>query len=134
MKTKDEGFTLLEVLVALALLGMAVIVMLQLLSANLRAVAASDDYVSGVAKAEAKMMEILEDDKLSAGTLDEDTADGYRIQVSIDEALQEKAESAGVKLLDITLTVRWKKGEKERSLTLRTMKVVNKEIQVTSNK
>ena len=50
-----KGFTLLEVLVATAILGMAIAVILQLFSANLRAIALSRDYVSASIKAEAKM-------------------------------------------------------------------------------
>ncbi len=40
---KTAGFTLLEVLVALALLGVGVVVVLQLFSANLRSISASED-------------------------------------------------------------------------------------------
>ena len=123
-----HGFTLLEVLVAIAILGIAVTVVLQLFSANLRAISVSGDYVSAVTKAEAKMREILSDDKLSDKSLSETTDDGHRIDVSITDALKDRTENLQVRLLEINLTVHWTRGTKERSLTLRTLKVVEKQI------
>jgi general secretion pathway protein I len=123
-----HGFTLLEVLVAIAILGIAVTVVLQLFSANLRAISASGDYVYAVTKAEAKMREILSDDKLSDKSLSETTDDGYRIDVSITDALKDRTENLQVRLLEINLTVHWMRGTKDKSITFRTMKVVEKEI------
>jgi type II secretion system protein I len=124
-----KGFTLLEVLVATAILGIAVAVILQLFSANLRAISLSRDYVSASIKAEAKMKEILNsDEKISEKSFSETTDDGYRIDVSIAEALKERTENLQVKLLEINLTIRWLRGTKERSLTLSTMKVVKREV------
>ncbi len=97
-----KGFTLLEVLVATAILGIAVAVILQLFSANLRAISLSRDYVSASIKAEAKMKEILNsDEKISEKSFSETTDDGYRIDVSIAEALKERTENLQVKLLEI---------------------------------
>lgn len=124
-----KGFTLLEVLVATAILGIAVAVILQLFSADLRAISLSRDYVSASIKAEAKMKEILNsDEKISEKSFSETTDDGYRIDVSIAEALKERTENLQVKLLEINLTIRWLRGTKERSLTLTTMKVVKREV------
>jgi prepilin-type N-terminal cleavage/methylation domain-containing protein len=121
------GFTLLEVLVATSILGIAVAVILQLFSANLRAIAISEDYVSATKRAEAKMLEILDDAALSETSLSETTADGYRIDISVTNVLQERTENIPVKLLEVSLTVHWTKGIKERSLNLKTMKAVKKE-------
>ena len=124
-----KGFTLLEVLVATAILGIAVAVILQLFSADLRAISLSRDYVSASIKAEAKMKEILNsDEKISEKSFSETTDDGYRIDVSIAEALKERTENLQVKLLEINLTIRWLRETKERSLTLNTMKVVKREV------
>lgn len=120
------GFTLLEVLVATSILGIAVAVVLQLFSANLRALSLSGDYVSAAMRAESKMGEILNDDALSEKISTETTDDGYRIEISVTETLKERTENLQVKLLAIDLTIQWMHGAKERSLTLRTVKVVNK--------
>ena len=128
LNSRRGGFTLLEVLVAIAILGIAITVVLQLFSANLRAISVSGDYVSAAIKAEAKMREILSDDKLSEKSSSETTDDGYRIDVSVTDALKERTDNLQVRILEIDLTVHWTRGTKERSLAMKTMKLVNKEI------
>jgi prepilin-type N-terminal cleavage/methylation domain-containing protein len=122
-----KGFTLLEVIVAIAILGIAVSVVLQLFSANLRAISTSGDYVTAATRAEAEMRNILDDKNLQEASFSETTPDGYRIDVSVTETLKERTENLQVKLLQIDLTVHWMKGTKEKSLALSTMKVVNKQ-------
>ena len=124
----DKGFTLIEVLVAVVLLGIAVTIVLQLFSANVRAIATSEDYIYASAKAEAKMREVLDNDEISEISFSEITDDGYRMDVSIAEVLHERTENLQIKLLEVVLTVFWTQGAHERSLTLRTMKVLEKEI------
>jgi prepilin-type N-terminal cleavage/methylation domain-containing protein len=123
-----RGFTLLEVLVAIAILGIAVTVVIELFSANLRAIATSGDYISAATKAEAKMREILDDDELSEKSWSETTDDSYRIDVSVTDALKDRTENLQVRLLEIDLIIHWTKGTKEKSLTLRTLKMVEKEV------
>jgi general secretion pathway protein I len=127
MKRRD-GFTLLEVLVALSILGIALTIILQLFSANLRALSASEDYVSAVTKAEAKMREVLDDKDLSEKSWSEITDDGYRMDVSINETLKNRTDNLQVRVLEVALTVYWTRNTKNKSLTLRTMKVVNKQV------
>jgi len=50
------------------------------------------------------------------------------MDVSIAEVLQERTENLQVRLLEVVLAVYWTKGVHEKSLTLRTMKVLEKEI------
>lgn len=128
VNSSAEGFTLLEVLVAVALLGIAITVVLQLFSADLKAIAASEEYVSAAARAEAKMREVQDNDTLAEGYTTETTNDGYRLDVSIASTLRERTDTLQVTLMDILVTVRWTKGTRERSLSLRTMKLVNKQI------
>jgi type II secretion system protein I len=122
------GFTLLEVLVATALLGIAVAVVLQLFSSNLRALSVSEDFVHASIKAEAKMREILDNDKPSETSFSEITDDGYRVDVWIKDTLKERTENIDIQLFQIEVTVRWTKGTKERSFTLRSLKAVKKQI------
>jgi general secretion pathway protein I len=125
---KISGFTLLEVLVALSILGIAITILLQLFSSNLRALSASEDYISAVTKAEAKMREILDDKDLSEKSWSETTDDGYSMDVSINETLKDRTDNLQVNVLEVDLTVHWTKNTKNKSLILRTMKVVNKKI------
>jgi general secretion pathway protein I len=124
----NQGFTLLEVLVAVALLGIAVTAVMQLFSANIRAISVSEDYLYASAKAEAKMREVLDNDNISEISFSEITDDGYRMDVSIAEVLHERTENLPVRLMEVDLKVSWTKGPHEKSITLKTLKVVEKEI------
>ncbi len=123
-----EGFTLLEVLVALALLSIALVVILQLFSANMRGIGASDSYAKAVMAAESKMREVLDDDSIHEKTWSETTDDGYRIDGSIAGTEEKRTENLPVELLDITLTVHWTDGTKERAISLKTMKLIPKKV------
>jgi hypothetical protein len=121
-----NGFTLLVVIVAIAILGIAIAVVLQLFSANLRAISVSGDYVTAATRAEVKMREILSDDRLSEKSFSEATQEGYRIDVSITDVMKERTENLQVKLLEVDLTIHWIQGTKQKSMSLRTFKVVEK--------
>ena len=122
------GFTLLEVLVALALLSVALVAIIQLFSANLRGIAISEDLAKAVMKANSAMREVLDDEDIAEKSSSETTPDGYRIDVAITNAEEGRTENLSVKLLQISLTVHWKDGIKERALTLKTMKTIPKKI------
>jgi type II secretion system protein I len=122
------GFTLLEVLVATALLGIAVAVILQLFSSNLRALSVSEDVVQASIRAEARMRELLDNDKPAETSFSETTDDGYRMDIGIHDALKERTENIGIQLFQFDVTVRWMKGSKERSFTLHSLKAVRKQI------
>ena len=123
-----RGFTLIEVLVAISIMGIAIAVILQLFSANLRNISDSGDYVAAATRAEVKMMEVLDNNSLLEKSYSEITNDGYRMDIAITETLKERTENLQVRLFEIALTVHWTKGAKEKSMTLRSMKVVRKEI------
>ena len=124
----SKGFTLLEILVALAILATAVTIIFQLFSAGLRNIAVSEDVVSAAVRAEAKMREVLSNEELTENSWTETTTDGYTFAVNITEALQEKTDSLPVQVLQIDLAITWTKNTKERSLRLKTYKTVNKQV------
>ena len=130
MKSSDrrfpDGFTLIEVLVALAIMGIAVTLIIQLFSSNLRALAVSDDTLSAAAKAKARLREILSEPSLQEISWSETKENGFLMDISIAEVLQKRTDRLQVKLMEVALTIRWKEGRKEKKLTLRTMKVADK--------
>ncbi len=129
MKSADnnKGFTLLEILVATALLGIAITVVLQLFSANIKAIGDSSDYVKAATWTEMKMRELLASGNMEEKSYRETTNNGYTIDISITETLKERTENLDVRLFEIVLTTHWLKGIKEKSFTLRTLKTVRKE-------
>ena len=122
------GFTLLEVLVAMALLSISLVAIFELFSADLRGIAKSDDYSHAVIMAESKMREILDQDDLAEKTWTESTEDGYRIDAVVSSTASDRTENLQIKLLEIKLTVSWIKDSKVRTLNLKTLKMVNKQI------
>jgi len=124
----QRGFTLLEVLAAVAILGMALTVIMQLFSANLQGIAASDDYLAASMAAEAKMREVIDKGDFSEQDWSETTNEGYRVDVSIRPALEERTESLPVALHEITLSLRFESGLKERTITLRTLRAAARSI------
>ena len=122
------GFTLLEVLVAMALLSIALVSIIQLFSINLRGIATSEDLAKAVMRAEATMRDVLDDEDIAEKSSSETTPDGYRVDVAITKAEETRTENLPLELLQISLTVHWKDGVKERTLTLKTMKAVTRKI------
>ncbi|MFO0753449.1 MAG: prepilin-type N-terminal cleavage/methylation domain-containing protein [Thermodesulfovibrionales bacterium] len=131
MKTTElhqGGFTLLEVLVALGVLGIALLVVMQLFSANMRSLSASEDYSTAVVRAEGLLREVLDDEELAEKSWSFRTEDGYRVDVVVQKREEDRIASLPVQLLDVSLTLRWKKGTKDRSFVLTTMKTVARKV------
>lgn len=127
-KLKNDGFTLLEILVAVAIIGISLTVIIQLFSSNLRAISISKDYVHAVLKAEERMRELLEEENLSEGHYSEQTEDGYKIDIYISKFSRDKSENLQVDLTQIDLSVSWTAVMKEKRFDLTTYKVMEKTI------
>ncbi len=120
------GFTLLEILVAIALLAIALTLIFQLFSGSLNTIRTSEDYLKAAWEGEVSLRRVLNDDNLQTGTFTEVTANGYRIEATISEALKEKTDSLPCRVMEIDLAVKWSKGTKEKVTHLRTVKLIDK--------
>lgn len=127
-RNRRGGFTLLEVLVAMAVMSIGLVAVFELFSADLRGLAASEDYVSAVIKAEAKMREVLDDGDLSEKELRDSSPEGFELVSSVKKTSPARTEDLPVELFEVDVTVKWTRGSKERSLTLRSMKLLPKKI------
>ena len=123
---RERGFTLIEILASLTLIGLAVVYLVQLFSANLRTIGTSQDYMEALTRAEAVMREITERDKIEEASWQEETDQGYRVAVSVSEAEKERTEDLPVKLLYIEMTFSWETASRKKSLTLKSLKVVER--------
>ena len=126
--SRSEGFTLIEIMVALAIMSIALVVVFQLFSANMNGIVASGDYIRGSMLAEAKMRQVLDDDKLVEKSTSDVTEDGRRINTIVTDADNKRTENLPVKLLKIVVTVQWTNGIRERKITLETFKLVKKQV------
>ena len=125
-RPETKGFTLLEVLVSLAIMAIAVTLLVQLFSANLRAVARSGDMTSAAVRGDSRIREILAESSPAEKVWSETTEDGYSMDVAISEVMKERTDNLPVKLMEVVLTIHWREGMKEKSLRLKTMKMVDK--------
>jgi len=124
----DAGFTLLEVIVAFALLATTVTVILQLFSSNLRVLTTSEDFVWATARAEAAMREVLDRENLTVGTSSETTPEGYTVETTISKVLETRTRELPLEMLEVSVRLSWSGVRGERSMALKTMKMVKREV------
>jgi general secretion pathway protein I len=129
----QTGFTLLEVLLAVAILGLAVTVIMQQFSAGLRIGRLSRTYTTATIYAKQKLEELQVEEEIEekedSGSFD----DGYSWRVRIEpyeEYLEEEDEGLfehlPLEMYRMESVVWWDEGEKEKSITLTTLKAVKK--------
>lgn len=123
-----KGFTLIEILVALALVSTAVVVVMQLFSANLRAISASDAYVNASANAESVMRAVLTDEDFPDKAASSGTLDIYRYESSAIKVNEERTSTTNVDLYLVMVTIHWREGSRDKTLTLNTLKLIEKKI------
>lgn len=124
--TGADGFTLLEILVAIALLAISLTLVFQLFSGSLNNIRASEYYLKAAWEGEVSLRKILNDDNLQAGTFAEVTENGYRVETTVSEVMREKTGSLPYRAMEIDLAVKWHKGSKEKVTCLKTVKLVNR--------
>ncbi len=130
----QRGFTLIEILIALTLLGISVAVLAQLISTNLRNISSSQNYVPAVVEAEARMSEIMASDFLEENKLNYKTDEGYVIDVLISEIMKDRFQNLPFKFMEISLTMRWNMAEKEKKFILRSTKTVKRSVTQEADK
>jgi general secretion pathway protein I len=120
---RDEGFTLLEVLVALVVLATTVVAVLQLFGGGLRLARAAGDHADAALLASAKLAE-LEPGPLTEGAI-EGVEGPYRWirRVTLDPSLLpaqlETPETVRMRLARVNVEVQWGQGRRFELATLR---------------
>jgi len=125
---RKDGFTLLEVLVAFVLLATTVTVVLQLFSSGIKALSLSENYATAVVRAESKMREILDNEQLTEDVWSETSPEGYRFDITVAETYEARTKDLPMKILEIGITMSWRVGGKDKSLTLNAMKTIKPQV------
>jgi general secretion pathway protein I len=122
-RARDEGFTLLEVLVALVVLATTVVATLQLFGGGLRLARTAGDHADAALLASAKLAD-LEPGPLTEGAIE--GIDGpYRWtrRVTLDPSLlpvePDTPDAALVRLARVNVEVQWGQGRRFELVTLR---------------
>jgi general secretion pathway protein I len=124
-----NGFTLLEVVVAVAIAGIALIGLFQAGSAGLIAVDAATRTQEAVQRAQSHLAAVGRDASLVANEFTEDDGGGYRWRlrvrpVSTRQALAQDGISAvTTTLFDVEVTISWRGRGGDRSVVLRTFRL-----------
>jgi general secretion pathway protein I len=123
------GFTLIEVIVAVAILSVSLVMIMQLFAAGLKASRASCDYTRAVMHAKDKMEELY-----AAPINPQESGefrDGYKWEADAEtykESPDEELENAGFKLLKLKVKIMWNTStKKESSVELESLKMVSAE-------
>ena len=130
------GFTLLEVLVAFAVLAVALGVAFEIFATGLRGGQAADALTRAVLIAESRLDRVGVETELTPGESAGESDDGTRWRVEIREQPAEEEtgddddiETPGLPtLLDIIVTVSWRERGGEQSFTLATSRLVPGEV------
>ncbi len=126
----NPGFTLIEVVVALAILGIGLTIIIELFSGGLRLGRASMEYTKAVNYARMKMEETMAKSAIEEGTQEGESDDKtFRWQMgvkkvdllSIDKSLDYKPP---VELFKFKIDVFWKSGSKEKSTSVESLKTM----------
>ena len=124
-KTSEDGFSLLEVIVALAIMAMGFVTVLQLFSGSIRSVSMSEQYLKATTLAKSKMGE-LEMNNYRASEFEGTFAneENYRWQLDISPYTTSlNSEVNNIQLSEVLLRVLWPDSNKVRNVELSTLKV-----------
>ncbi|EFK11468.1 prepilin-type N-terminal cleavage/methylation domain protein [delta proteobacterium NaphS2] len=123
-----SGFALVEILVAISILAISLVVIFQLFSGGLKSRQLSEKYARGVFYAREKMAETLILPELLEGESAGELEGAYRWQSAVTRIVPEDdEEELPVDLMKIYVRVTWREGERDKSFTIETLKVVGKE-------
>ena len=119
----EEGFTLLETLVAVMILSLSLVILLQLFSDNLKSAHLSTNYSRAVFLGKMKMEELLETIEASSDVMEGQSEEGYRWAASI-SPMPDARQPGDLSLYRLTVDIYWEQGFRTKHLSLSTLKVL----------
>lgn len=124
----SAGFTLIEVLVAFAILAVSLGVLAHILSSGLRGGRVSEAYSTATMLAESKLATIGVEEALVAGETAGSFNDQYRWQVDVRPYDEEQINATDIPVdaYEVTVTVAWDASSGQRSVSLATLRLLPK--------
>jgi general secretion pathway protein I len=126
------GFTLIEVVVAMAILGIGLTIIIELSSGGLRLARTSMEYTKAVNYARMKMEEIAVKKNLEEGSEEGELDHTYRWKMDIKRAdllpIENETDSkAPAEVFHVKIDILWKSGSKEKSNHIESYKMMRLE-------
>ena len=125
-ENRSRGFTLIEVLVALAVLALALGVLFQIFSTGLNNSRVAEAYAKATLLAQSKLASLGIEESLGEGqnTGRFDEQFGWRIDIHSHEREEEPVgQDAPLKPYEVVVTVYWGETDEERSVSLTTLRL-----------
>lgn len=124
-KMSENGFSLLEVIVALAIMAMGFITVLQLFSGSIRSVSISEQYLKATTLAQSKMGELEMNNYRPSefeGTFANEENYSWQLDIS-PYTTTLNSEINNIQLSEVLLRVFWSEANQVRNIKLSTLKV-----------
>ena len=122
--TRQSGFSLLEVLVAFAILSMSLGVLYQAFSNSLRNVGASGDYSRAMIIAEARLAEAMADVPIKEGGDQGQVEDRYHWRLTVQRyEYDDEGISSQFTPYEVQIVVSWQDGKHSREYQLSTLRL-----------
>jgi len=134
MKTKScqDGFSLLEILVAFTIMAISVTVLLQIFGKNTQIAFHSESYTQATSLAESLLDTVGREEKLPESGNNGVFNDKYHWDVSVTEYLPQEEDIdfdlMSFQLYKVVVKVAWGQDKRQRSVVLNTLRIAQKEI------
>lgn len=123
-KGRRRGFTLIEVVVAFAILALALGVFLRVFSGGLGNARISEDYTMATLLAQSKLAAVGIEEPLTEGEAEGRIDGRFRWRIVVRPWAEDPpAEEAPLRAYDVAVAVFWGKADEERSVSLSTLRL-----------
>jgi len=120
---RDRGFTLIEVLVAFAILALTFTVLVRIFGGGLTAADRVARERGAILLARSRLAAVGVETPLALGTSDGEGAGGYRWHVAVEPDPNTAAQPSLPLLRRVNVTVSWAEGGRDRSVSLATLRL-----------
>jgi len=125
-RAETEGFTLVEILVAFAIAGVLMTLLLRVLSGGLDSTGQSSAEVSAVLAAQSALDELGRSIPLRDGQEQSSDRDRFHVSTSVhrySEGITADTSTLYSVPYEVAVTVSWREGRRDRSISLRSLRL-----------
>ncbi|NOQ64657.1 MAG: prepilin-type N-terminal cleavage/methylation domain-containing protein [Methyloprofundus sp.] len=130
-KSKQQGFSLLEILIAFSILAFSLGILLNIFSGGLRRTIVSEEYQQAVIIAQSKLaaagVETALEEAKGHGKVQDKYTWSVQVQAYDDGKMGVDADGSSLEAFQVTVKVQWAEGKTERIVELTTLRLAAKQ-------